>query len=83
MKNPPRADRDLGAGQGRQRGERTGTGTAEDVGTWRGAQGRAVEAGGWWVRETPRWVALRTRRGGGEREKRESFSDERLWMGRR
>ena len=45
----PGADRDLVAGQGRKRRERTGTVTVADAGTRRGAQGRATEAGEWWV----------------------------------
>ena len=44
--NPPGADRDLGAGRTRKREERTGTGTAADAGTQRGAQGQEAEAGG-------------------------------------
>ena len=39
--------------------------TGADTGMRRGAQGRAAEAGGWWVRAKYRWVALRTRRAGG------------------
>ena len=57
-------------------------GTAADAGMRRGVQGQAAEAGGC-VRATPRWAALRTGRGGGERVKREVFDDERLRMERR
>ena len=45
--NPPGADRDLGAGQGRQRGGVQSWDTAADSGTRHGAQRRAAEAGGW------------------------------------
>ena len=41
-------------------------GKAADAGTWRGAQGRAKEADGRWMRVTPMWEALCTWRGGGE-----------------
>ena len=41
--------------------------TTADVGTQSGAQGRALKADGRRVRETSRWTALRTGRGGGER----------------
>ena len=57
------------------------TGAAGDVGTWRREQGRAAEAGGWWVRATPRWAALHTSRGGEERVKLEGFGDDWLLMG--
>ena len=63
-------------------GERTGTGMAVDAVMQRGAQGQVAEAGGWRVRVTPRWVALRTERGGGERVKQEGFDKEQLRMGR-
>ena len=36
---------------------------------------------GWWVRATPRQVALSTRRGGEERVKLEGFGDDWLLMG--
>ena len=50
-------------------GGRTDVGTAADVDTRRGAQGRAAEADGRQVRATSRWAALRTGRGVGERVK--------------
>ena len=53
----------------------------QERGAGRRAQGRAAEAGGWWVRATPRWAALRTRRGGAERVKLECFDDNWLLMG--
>ena len=71
---PPGDDRDLGAGKGRERGERTGMGTTADAGIRHGAQGRASEAGGRRVRTTSRWAALRTRKVGGERVKIERDS---------
>ena len=61
----------------------TDTGTTVDAGTQHGVQGRAAEAGGWRVVLTPRWAALHTGRGGGERVKQEGFDEERLLMGRR
>ena len=51
------------------KGERTGTGTAAEAVTRRGAQGRAAEADGRQVRVSSRWAVLCTRRGGGERVK--------------
>ena len=45
--------------------------TEAEVGTRRGAQRRAVEAGGWRVRAMSRWTALCTGRGGGGRVKTE------------
>ena len=39
--------------------------TETDVGIWRRAQGRAVEAVGWQVRVTPRWAELHTVIGNG------------------
>ena len=80
--NPPRADRDLGAGRGRKRGEQTGTGKAADAGTWRGSQGRAAEAGGRQVRVMSRWVAFRAGGGGGERVKvgRDSNRNSYVWV---
>ena len=50
-------------------GRRTGAGTAADAGTRRGAQGRAAEAGWFQVKGAPRWAALCTGRGVGERVK--------------
>ena len=49
-KTPPGADRDLGAGQGRQRGDERTQETASDVGTRCGVQtqSQAAEAGGGW-----------------------------------
>ena len=41
--------------------------TEADAGMWSRTQGRAAEAGGWWVRATSRWVELFTNIGGGER----------------
>ena len=82
-RTPPRPTGTWVQAEGGKGGERTGTGTAEDAGTRRGAQGRAAEAGGWQVRETPRWAALCTGRGGGERVKRDDFDEERLRMRRR
>ena len=61
----------------------TGTGTALDAGTQRGVQGLAAEVGEWQVMLTPRWAALCTGRGGGERVKQEGFDEKWLWMGRR
>ena len=64
----------MGAGQGRRRGEQTGTGTAADDDTRREYQGQAAEAGYRQVRTTSRWAALRTGRGGGEQVKIERAS---------
>ena len=67
--NPhPRADRYLGEVQGQKRGECSGTGTATQAHS-AGRRNEWDEAGGWQVRATPRWAALCTRRGGGERVK--------------
>ena len=74
MGEPPRANRDLGAGRGQQRGKQTGTGMAADAGTWRVMQGKAAEAGGRRVWEESRWAALCTGRGGEERVKIERSS---------
>ena len=38
-----------------------------DAGTWRGAQSRAAEAGGWRVCTSSRWTEFCARRGSGER----------------
>ena len=57
-------------------------GTAADTGMQSGVQEKAVEAGGWQVRSTHRWAALRTGRGGWERVKRVGFDEELLRMGR-
>ena len=66
--NPPGADRDLGAGQGRQRGGgRTFTVTAADADTRRGEKAQAEEAGRLWVRATSWWSVLCASRGGWER----------------
>ena len=59
--NPPGADRDLGSGRGRQRGERTVT---VNGGRCRhAAQRQVAEAGGWQVRAMYRWAALCAGRG--------------------
>ena len=66
--NSPGADRDQGAGRGQQRGGGAQSrDTAVDAGMRCGAQRRATEAGGWRVRATSSWAALRAGRGGGER----------------
>ena len=44
---PPGADRDLGAGQGRKRGERTGTGNGNRI--KHAARGAETSGGGWHV----------------------------------
>ena len=44
---------------------------ATDAGMRSGENGRVVEAWGWWVQETSRWVALYTGIGGGEQMKNE------------
>ena len=72
--NSPGADRDLGAGWGRQRGRAMSQETGADAGTRRGSQRWAAEAGGWWVRATSRWADLRTERWGWERVKNERSS---------
>ena len=72
--NPPRDERYLGTGQGKIRGERTGTGMEEDAGTRHGAQGQATEADGRRVRALSSWASIRTRRGGVERVKIERYS---------
>ena len=54
--NPPGADRDLGAGRGRQRGGCTFTGTVADTGTQHGTQRRAEGAGRWEARAMSRWA---------------------------
>ena len=63
--NPPVSDRDLVAGQGRQRG-------ADDAGydgrcrdAPRGAE-QAAEAGRGWAEATSRWNMLRSRKVGGD-----------------
>ena len=68
---------------GNKRGSALAWEKVADAGTRNGAQGQAAEADGWRVRVTPRWAALCTGRGGGERVKREGFSDERISMERR
>ena len=70
--NPPGADRDLSAGQGRKMGERTGT---VNGGRRRHAARGKGTSGGWWVRSTPRWAALSTGRGGGEQVTLEGFDN--------
>ena len=67
MGEPPWGDRGMDAGQGRQSGERSNTGTAADAGMRHGAQGQAAEAAGRQVQVTSMWVVLRTSRGGRER----------------
>ena len=57
---------ELGAGQGRQRGDKYTRETAADAGTRNGEQSRAAEADGWRVWTTSSWMALRDGRGGGE-----------------
>ena len=70
--NPPGDDRDLGAVQGRQRGERTVKGNG---GIRRNvAQGAGTSGGGWRVRGTSRWAEFFTRRRGGEKVKNERAS---------
>ena len=55
-----------------------------DAGMRRGAQRRAVGAGGWQVRATYRWEALCAGRGdGGQLQMIEDFNDELLYMGGR
>ena len=46
---PPGADRDVGAGQGRQMRGQTDARKTSDTGMQRGAQRQAAEAGSWWV----------------------------------
>ena len=65
--NPPGVNRDLGAGQGQQRGVAQSQETMVDSGTRRGAQIQVAEADGWRVQVTSRWAGLSARRVGGER----------------
>ena len=67
MREPPRDERDLGAGQGKKREGHKVTGHGKEAGTRYGAQRREAEAGGWSVWVTSRWTALYAGRGGGER----------------
>ena len=66
QKNPPGANMELGAGQGMQSGGKRTWEKVADVGTWCGTQRPVMEAGGWRVWETSRWMMLHARRGGGE-----------------
>ena len=47
---------------------------AAESGTRHGVHGQAADADRWRVLVTPRWAALRTRRGGGERVKKDRAS---------
>ena len=53
---PPGADRDLDAGQGRQREVERTRETAADVGTWSGSHSQVAEAGGWRVETMSKWT---------------------------
>ena len=82
--NPPEDYRDLGVGQGRQRGERTSTGN----GVWlrHATRGTGTSNRGWQVEgagDVQVGSALHWERMWGAGEKREDFDDERLRMGRR
>ena len=63
--NPPGSDRELSAGRGWKRGERSIARTVAYAGTWRGAEGQAAEADWWRVRANFRWAELCTGRGVG------------------
>ena len=64
---PPGANRELGAGRGRQRkGKQTGD-MAADAGMRHGAQRQAAVDGRWRVWEMYRWKKFSVRKGRGER----------------
>ena len=55
---PSGANRDLGAGRGRQRGGRTDAGTAAGAVMRRGAHRRGAAAGGLWVWAPSMWTVI-------------------------
>ena len=67
MREPPRDERDLGAGQGKKREGHTVTGHGTEAGTWCREQIQEAKARGWWVWVTSSWTELYAWRGGGKR----------------